>query len=226
MNPSTLRDYAEPVVLRDGEPLTLRAVRSSDKPLLVGLFARLSPESIHYRVFGGKANLTDNDLAYLTDLDFVDHVGLAAVVSAPNGEERIVGVGRYIRIHRRGANDASTARAEVAFTVEDAYQGRGIGTLLLEHLAEIARACGVEQIEADVLADNSRMKEVFSQSGFVVKASVHEGVFHVTFPTDATEAFLRARLERETHATAESLRTTLERNSIAVASASGRNGSG
>jgi acetate---CoA ligase (ADP-forming) len=225
MQPSALRDYAEPVVLRDGASLTLRAVRSSDRTLLVQLFARLSPKSIHYRVFGGKGTLTEKELAYLTELDFVAHVGLAAVLSGPDGDPRIVGVGRYLRIDAKSALDASSTRAEVAFTVEDAYQGRGIGTLLLEHLAEIARSAGVEQIEADVLADNSRMMQVFAESGFVVKETLDAGVFHVTFPTDATEAFLRASSERERRAAAESVRAVFEPSSIAVVGASRREGS-
>jgi acetate---CoA ligase (ADP-forming) len=225
MNPSTLHDYAEPIVLRDGASMTLRALRSSDKALLAQLFARLSPESIRYRVFGGKSSLTEKDLAYLTEVDFAAHVALAAVVSGPEGEPRIVGVGRYFRIDAKGALDASSVRAEVAFTVEDSYQGRGIGTLLLEHLAEIARTGGVEQIEADVLADNSRMLQVFGESGFVVKETLDAGVFHVTFPTDATEVFLRASLERERRAAAESVRAIFEPASVAVVGASRHEGS-
>jgi acetyl coenzyme A synthetase (ADP forming)-like protein len=222
---TTLRDYAEPVILRDGASLTLRALRPSDKPLLAALFARLSPQSIHYRVFGQQGPLSDKQLAYLSELDFAAHVGLAAAISAPDGVERIVGVGRYIRVDTHGAAVASAPRAEVAFTVEDAFQGRGIGTLLLEHLAEIAHSSGVEQIVADVLADNARMMEVFAESGFVVERALDAGVFHVTFPTDATDAFLRASLERERRAAAESVRVIFEPASVAVVGASRHEGS-
>ncbi len=225
MQATTLRTYAEPVILRDGASLTLRALRPSDKPLLAQLFARLSPQTIHYRVFGQQGPLTDKQLAYLTELDFATHVGLAATVLAPDGVERIVGVGRYIRVDAHGALVATAPRAEVAFTVEDGYQGRGIGTLLLEHLAEIAHSDGVEQIEADVLADNARMLEVFAESGFVVKRALDASVFHVTFPTDATDAFLRASLERERRAAAESVRVIFEPASIAVVGASRHEGS-
>jgi acyl-CoA synthetase (NDP forming) len=117
-------------------------------------------------------------------------VALAAVVSGPDGEPRIVGIGRYRRVDGKGALDASSPRAEVAFTVEDAYQGRGIGTLLLEHLAEVGRASGVGQIDADVMADNSRMLQVFAESGFVVKETLEARVFHVTFPTDGGVSML------------------------------------
>jgi N-acetylglutamate synthase-like GNAT family acetyltransferase len=104
----------------------------------------------------------------------------------------------------------------VAFAVEDSYQGRGIGTLLLEHLAAIARASGVDEIEADVLADNSTMMQVFAESGFVMKETLDAGVFHVTFPTAATEAFLHASFERERHAAAETVRAIFEPASVAV----------
>ena len=220
MQAAVLRRYAEPVILRDGASLTMRALRPSDKALLAEFFARLSPRSVRYRAFGQRGPLTAKEVAYLTDLDFAAHVALAAIVLAPDGIERIVGVGRYLRIDASGALAATATRAEAAFTVEDAYQGRGIGTLLLEHLAEVAKSSGVEQIEADVLADNARMMEVFAESGFVVKRTLEAGVFHVTFPTDATAAFLRASLERERRAAAESVRALLEPTSVAVVGAS------
>ncbi len=220
MPPVLLRDYSEPVVLRDGASLTLRAVRPSDAPLLAGLFSRLSRQSVRYRAFGSKESLSGKELTYLTDLDFVGHVALAAVSSLPGAPPRIVGIGRYVRVDDHGALSATSPRAEVAFTVEDAYQGRGIGTLLLEHLADIARASGVERIDADVLADNARMMQVFSESGFVVRRALDEGVFHVTFPTDATDAFLRASLEREKRAACESVRAIFAPRSVAVVGAS------
>jgi acetyl coenzyme A synthetase (ADP forming)-like protein len=225
MPPPSLREYSEAVVLRDGLSLTLRALRASDKPLLVEFVAHLSPESIRYRAFGGRGPLNEKELAYLTELDFAAHVALAAVVAAPGGGDRIVGVGRYVRVFRHGAPDSLSTQAEVAFTVLDVYQGRGIGTLLLEHLAEIARARGVERIEADVMSDNSQMMRVFEESGFVVKESLDAGIFHVTFPTDATEAFLRASLQRERGAARESVRAIFEPRSVAVVGASRHEGS-
>jgi acetate---CoA ligase (ADP-forming) len=222
MTPST-QTYAEPVALRDGTSLLVRAVHPSDKPLVLALFGRLSPQSIRYRAFGAKSTLTERELIALTEVDFDTHVALAAVVRTP-GEERLVGIARYIRFDARGKLDAKSSVAEAAFTVEDAYQGRGIGTLLLEHLAEIARAAGVEQIEADVLADNYRMMEVFVESGFVVRQALDAGIYHVTFPTDATAAFVRASAERERLAVAESVRAILEPKSVAVVGPSRKQG--
>jgi acetate---CoA ligase (ADP-forming) len=215
MVPTLSETYTEPVALRDGTSLLLRALRPSDKTLLLALFGRLSNQSIRYRAFGAKSTLSDGELTALTDVDNRAHVALAAVVRTPS-EERIVGVGRYIRVNAGGELNASSKVAEVAFTVEDAYQGRGIGTILLEHLAEVARTAGVERLEADVLVDNHRMMDVFAESGFVVRQSLEAGVYHVTFPIDASAAFIRASSERERRAIAESVRAILEPASVAV----------
>jgi GNAT superfamily N-acetyltransferase len=191
MQPPQLRGYAESVVLRDVASLILRSVRPSDKPLLVQLFGRLSPQSIHSRAFGGKRTLTDQELSYLTEPDFAVHVPLAAVVRTEETGERIVGVGRYIRVDADRTPAPSSPQAEVAFAVEDAFQGRGIGTLLLEHLTEIARTSGVERMAAEMPASNSQMLQVFAESGFVVRRDLEADVYHVTFPIDATEAFVQ-----------------------------------
>lgn len=194
-----LREYSANGVLSDGGSVLLRAVRSTDKPQIKSLFQRLSPDSIHARWFTSKRVLTDEELRRLTELDFVNDVALAAVLPE-EVEERFVGVGRYYRTrHRR----AAVASAEVAFVVADEHQGRGIGTLLLEHLAAIARASGIEELEAEVLADNAKMLDVFARCGFAVRRSLDAGVYHVVFPTNATAPFLRASLARERHAETE-----------------------
>jgi acetyl coenzyme A synthetase (ADP forming)-like protein len=221
MHASEIHDYAEPAVLRDGGSLLIRAVRASDKLMLLDLFRRLSPESIRHRAFGAKKELSERELAYLTELDFVKHVGLAAVLRE-DGEEHLVGVARYYRIPARGT---AAAPAEAAFTVVDEHQGRGIGTVLLEHLARIARAEGIDELEADVMADNARMMDVFADSGFTVRRSMDAGVYHVAFPTSATESFVRASVARERHAAAESVRVFFEPASVAVIGASRREGS-
>ncbi len=221
---SPIHDYVAPVVLRDGASLTLRALRASDWPSLLQLFGRLSPRSVRHGVFGGGDTLTASDLAAWAEVDFTAKVGLAAVVFDPDDGERIVGVGRYVRVDARGAAAPSSVQAHVDFLVEDAYQGRGIGMLLLEHVVELARTRGVEQIEADIPADDARMMHVLSASGLAVEPSPDVGTFHVTFPTDATEAFGRANLERNRRGIAESVRVFFEPRSIAVVGASRREG--
>jgi acetyl coenzyme A synthetase (ADP forming)-like protein len=221
---SAIHDYAAPVVLRDGVSLTLRALRASDRPLLLQFFGRLSPRSTRHHVFGGGECLSANDLAAWATPDFAAKVGLAAVVFSPDDGERIVGVGRYIRVDARGGAVASSLKAHMDFVVEDAYQGRGIGMMLLEHIVEIARTHGVEQIEAEVPADDARMMHVLGASGLVVEPSPDVGTFQVTFPTDSTEAFQRANLERNRRGVAESVRVFFEPASIAVVGASRREG--
>src|SRR5690242_9932938 len=127
----TPRDYAVDEILRDGGSIRIRAIRPDDKVRLFEHFSGLSPQSRYQRFFGGKRTLTRDELARLTELDFDTHVGLVATLH-DGREERFIGVGRYFRT-------GDPARAEVAFAVLDEHQGRGIGTLLLEHLRRIAR---------------------------------------------------------------------------------------
>lgn len=210
------RTYEREVVLRDGESLVVRAIRPDDKARLVDLFQRMSPRSIRHRFMAAKTGLTPGELEYLTEIDFRSHVALAAI-SRKGGGERIAGVGRYIWTDGQGARPA-----EAAFAVADADQGRGIGTILLEHLATIAARGGVDWFQADVEADNAAMMEVFEESGFAVRRSIDGGVFHVTFPTRSTERFLAASLERERRAAAESIRVLFEPRSVAIVGASAR----
>ncbi|HEY8141758.1 MAG TPA: GNAT family N-acetyltransferase, partial [Kofleriaceae bacterium] len=216
MNAPDPRTYEREVVLRDGESLLLRALRPDDKPRLADLFHRMGPRSIRHRFMGAKSSLTEAELAYLTEIDFQSHVALAAI-SRRGGVERIAGVGRYIWTDPRGAEPA-----EAAFAVADSDQGRGIGTILLEHLAAIAAARGVTTFQAEVEADNGQMMEVFEDSGFAVARSLESRVFHVTFPTRGTERFLAASMERERRAAAESVRALFEPRSVAVVGASSR----
>jgi acetyl coenzyme A synthetase (ADP forming)-like protein len=216
MDATDPRTYEREVVLRDGESLLVRALRPDDKQLLTDLFQRMGPRSIRHRFMGAKTRLSDAELTYLTEIDFRSHVALAAI-SRRGGAERIAGVGRYIWTDPRGEKPA-----EAAFAVGDADQGRGIGTILLEHLAAIAAAGGVAWFQADVEADNGAMMDVFEDSGFAVGRSLESRIYHVTFPTRGTERFLAASLERERRAAAESLRALFEPRSVAVVGASSR----
>jgi acetate---CoA ligase (ADP-forming) len=216
MTPEDPRTYEREVVLRDGESLLVRAIRPDDKERLVDLFRRMSPRSIRHRFMGAKTNLSRDELAYLTEVDFHAHVALVAI-SRRGGQDRIAGVGRYVWTDRRGEKPA-----EAAFAVGDADQGRGIGTILLEHLAAIAAAHGVAWFQADVEADNGPMMDVFEDSGFAVGRSLDSGIFHVTFPTRGTERFLAASLERERRAAAASIRGLFEPRSVAIVGASAR----
>ncbi len=130
------------------------------------------------------------------------------------GEERIIGVARYARV----AGDDRPA--DVAFAVADEHQGRGIGTVLLDHLLRVARRQGVTEFQADVLGENNRMLEVFSSSGLVVTRSLADGIVHLSFPVEETERSRELALARGMRAAAESVRTILNPRSVAVIGAS------
>lgn len=169
------RHYSVEGAMLDGTPIRIRAIRPDDKERLLEHFHGLSGKSVYFRFMGIRRDLSKHDLKLLTELDFKTHVGLVATLSE-NGRERFIGVGRYIC-----GKDAT--RAEVAFAILDGFQGRGIGTLLLDHLSRIAVANGVVQFEADVLGDNRQMLEVFAHSGFEHRRSLDSGVVHLRAST-------------------------------------------
>lgn len=215
-----VRNYCVDEILRDGGSVRVRAIRPNDRERLMEAFSRLSEESRYSRFFTAKRSISERELDFFTELDFVNHVGLA-VTLREEGEERVIGIGRYIVIegpwHR--------PRAEVAFTVADEHQGRGIGTLLLEHLANLARDRGVREFDADVLGENKPMLSVFVRSGLPVRRTSDAGVVHVSFPTDETDDFLRLSEARGAAAAAMSVRRWLRPHSIAVVGASRTPGS-
>jgi RimJ/RimL family protein N-acetyltransferase len=136
------------VVLRDGSNVVIRQVHRSDAPLLADGFARLSPESRRLRFLRRKDELSAAELRYFTDVDHHDHEALGALDHAAG---RGVGVARYVR----DADDPHAA--EIAVTVVDDWQGRGLGTELLAQLSGRARAAGIRRFTALVSADNAAM---------------------------------------------------------------------
>ncbi|MDX2122014.1 MAG: GNAT family N-acetyltransferase [Gemmatimonadota bacterium] len=176
--------YRAAGALRDGTPIIIRAIQPDDDEALREGFRLLSDQTVYQRFFQAKRDLAEHELRYLTQLDFVDHVGLAAVISNAAGEF-IIGVGRFVRLGSgrvgvRGVErDRTPAHAEVAFVVGDEYQGQGVGSQLLAHLAAIALGLGIKYLEAEVLPDNRAMMAVFRHSGLPITEAVHEGVLHV-----------------------------------------------
>ena len=150
--------------------ITIRAVRSDDRERIVKAFRALEPKSIYQRFFVFKRELSGEELRRLTESDGVRDVVLVATVASGN-QEIIVGLGHCVR------NEAS---AEIAFTVEEDYQGRGIASELLRQLMDIARRDGVAQFEADVLADNASMLKVFRRSGLPMTRTQAGGIVHLT----------------------------------------------
>jgi acetyl coenzyme A synthetase (ADP forming)-like protein len=211
-------DYAAYGLLKDGGSIRIRAIHAEDKERLLEHFQGLSGKSIYQRFFTPKRELTPSDLTLLTELDFEERVALVATLFVDE-RERIVGVGRF------AITDRQRREAEVAFAVSDAHQGRGIGTLLLEHLAIIARDLGISAFEADVLQENAMMLSVFRDSGYEVARRSDAGVVHVSFAIEDSERVRAANAEREQAASRESLRAILAPRSVALVGASRREGS-
>src|SRR5579863_1197449 len=204
--------YSAEEILRDGGSIHIRALRPDDRERLLDHFKGLSQQSRYYRFFGLKRSMSDAELVRPTQLDFVAHVGLVATLRDATAE-RFIGVARYIR------GDDPT-HAEVSFAVLDQHQGRGIGSILLDHLSRIARSSGIVELEADVLGDNNRMLEVFAKSGFKVRRSNASGVIHVAFPTAETDLSIEASSARQWFAAARSVASILKPRSVAIIGAS------
>ena len=174
---------------------------------------RLSPESIYFRFFSPKPRLTDKEVEKFTTVDMVDRVALVAELG-----DDLIAVARYDRWPGRD-------EAEVAFTVDDAHHGRGIATLLLEHLAAVARSHGLRRFTAEVLPDNRPMLGVFRRAGFEVHNEFSGGVIDVAFDIEPTLAYTESVDRREQRAESRSIARLLRPRSVAVIGASDRLGS-
>jgi RimJ/RimL family protein N-acetyltransferase len=166
-----LTQYSSTETLRDGRPVEIRALRPADRDELLTAIGRMSDQSIYRRFFSPKRHFADREVASYVDIDFVSHVALVAAVSE-NGHSAIIGGARFV-VSRPGS-------AEVAFAVVDAYQGQGIGALLLKHLVALARQAGIEELVAEVLPHNTPMLKVFERSGLHASTRREDGVVHVS----------------------------------------------
>jgi GNAT superfamily N-acetyltransferase len=145
----------DPATLRDGSVIELRPIEPTDKEGLASSFERLSPESRYRRFFAPLTRLSGTDLRYLTEVDHHDH---EAIIALDPGSGQIVGVARFVRTD-------DPAAAEVAVTVLDDWQGRGVATTVLERLVARAREEGIERFLALVLAENADALELFRHLG-------------------------------------------------------------
>lgn len=163
-------------VLRDGTSVHVRLLTPADGDRLRTFHAGLSLESTRLRYFSAKPKLSDKDVAWLTDVDIVERCALVAIE-----HDAIVAVGRWMRPHP-GSHDA-----EVAFITADGQQGRGIGTLLLAMLIELAPDYGLTTFTASVLSENHSMTRVLSNAGFRVTEAIEAGVreMRIDLVTDA-----------------------------------------
>lgn len=206
-DPAYPAHWAADVVLRDGGTAHLRPITPQDADALQEFHLAQSPESVYLRFFAPMPRLSERDLARFTTVDHVDRVAIVAVVAG-----RIVGVGRYDRTGRR--------TAEVAFNISDHHQGRGLGSVLLEHLAAAARERGIQRFEAEVLPQNRKMVGVFRDAGYEVSNRFDDGVISVAFDIDPTERSMAVMAAREHRAEAASIAALLTPRSVAVVGAS------
>ncbi|EHR62452.1 bifunctional acetate--CoA ligase family protein/GNAT family N-acetyltransferase [Saccharomonospora cyanea] len=201
------RHWEADVVLADGRTVHLRPIVPTDADRIVALHARLSERTRYLRYFGAYPRIPARDLKRFTTVDHHDRVAFVALLG-----DDIVAVGRYERVN--------AASAEVAFVVDDAHQGRGLGSILLEHLAAAASECGLRRFVAEVLAENVAMTRVFRDAGYQVSRAFEEGLLHLEFDIDPTEESLAVARAREQAAEARSVHNLLHPRSVAVIGAS------
>jgi RimJ/RimL family protein N-acetyltransferase len=167
------QNYAASETLKDGTPVTIRAIRHDDGNTILDAFKKLDRDSVYRRFCSPKKDLTAAELEQLTDVDFSQVVALVVTAQGKDGEI-LIGGGRYAR------DGMGSVSAELAFTIDSNYRGGGIATLILRHLVRIAREAGVSRLEADVLAENQPMLALFRHSGFPMQLRRDGGVLHVT----------------------------------------------
>jgi RimJ/RimL family protein N-acetyltransferase len=151
---ASLPHKGELVALRDGAEVIFNRITPDDAPLLADGFARLSEESRRLRFLGPKAKLTQSELRYLTEVDGRNHEAIGAIDRRTGGG---VAVGRFVR------DPTDPSRAEVAITVADEWQHRGLGRLMLERLADRAREEDITRFTALVSEDNENMQKLLER---------------------------------------------------------------
>jgi acyl-CoA synthetase (NDP forming)/RimJ/RimL family protein N-acetyltransferase len=199
-----------PILLRDGRTAILRPARPEDRELFVEFVSRLSPQARTFRFFSEVRPETAADLL-LRKPEGEDKVTLVVLSGDP---ERIIATGEYVQ-EGKGATSA-----EVAFLVDDWYQGKGLGSLLLERLALIGVQRGIRRFHAFALADNKQMLDVFRASGYKVESHTESGEVEVSFEIEPSPEMV-ARFElRERVSTVASLLPVLRPRGVAVVGAS------
>jgi acyl-CoA hydrolase/RimJ/RimL family protein N-acetyltransferase len=156
--------------LPGGETVLVRPVRLSDEPAIQDLFYMLSDESTYRRFMGYKRVHSHEEMQQLCDLDYTSKMALVACAGEDHGE--IVAMARY-------DVDPSTSLADIGFVVNDAWQGKGIGSILFRRMREIAAASGLAGFTADALADNKPMLRMFQKSGLEVRFEPEGRAYHI-----------------------------------------------
>jgi acyl-CoA synthetase (NDP forming)/GNAT superfamily N-acetyltransferase len=210
---STDSPWASSVVLGNGDTAYIRPLTVADKPALAAFHSRQSPESIYRRFFSPKPELSEKELDHFTAIDMVDRAALVV-----ESHDEFIAWASYERWPGRN-------EAEAAFMVDDRRQGEGIATLLLEHLAAIARSNGIERFTAEVLGDNRAMLAVFAKAGWPLQRRFDSGVVDLDWDLASTDEFLDSVERREQRADSRAVARLLLPRAVAVIGASERPGS-
>src|SRR6266540_3028539 len=201
-------DREADVVLRDGSTIHVRPVRPDDEPAVLEFLRGLSDEARYLRFFSGTVDLTEAARRAVE----VDYDRRFALVAEAGRDGRVVAHATYLA--------TAPERAEVALAIADAYQGRGLGTILLGQLAEAAERHGIEQFEARVLPQNQQMIQVFRESGFPVDLHYELGEITVESPTSLSPEALERFERREQTAAIAAMGRCLSPRAVAVIGAS------
>jgi acetyl coenzyme A synthetase (ADP forming)-like protein len=200
------------IILKDGHTFKVRPITRDDKDKLRSLFYRLSPRTRYLRFGHMKEHISDQELDYYTGIQPPESYAYLGLTG--EGEEELIrAVGRWFLTADRGT-------AEIAFVVEDNVQARGIGTALLEKLAETALKFRIKKLVAHVLPENTRMLRVFEESGFAMTRKMHEGFIEITFDLEHQEEFSKRQALREHISRSLGMRRMMYPKTIAVVGAS------
>lgn len=172
--------YPETIVLRDGRDVVLRPLTPASRPLIVAAMAKLSPQTSRRRFFTVRYQLSDDELDRMTSLDGVSAFALGAAARGADG--RPEGEGVAVARYARDVDDASTA--ELAILVVDAFQGFGLGRIMIERLVAEARSRGIEHLRARVLADNDVVIDLLRKHAPSVVIECEEDGLVARIPTD------------------------------------------
>lgn len=208
--------YHEHVLLRDGSSISLRLATRDDTTPVGDLIRRVSDESRYFRFMAGVKYVSTSVIEEMCINEPRDRASLLAILGG-GSSGKVVAIGNYASLAVRNT-------AEVSFLVADEFQGKGIGTLLLDRLAGIAAANGFVGFEAEMLYENEKMMTVFRDAGFEVMQAIGGSTVHIQFPVGGNAA-VRERAElRDRIAAANSLNPVLKPSSIAVVGASRNSG--
>jgi acetate---CoA ligase (ADP-forming) len=208
MSTPDLDRYATDAVLKDGLTVHIRPVRPDDNERMLEMWDRFSPETIRMRFFAPRT-MTEEQMRFFSNVDYIDRFALVAETGG-----RIIGVSRFDRLVEK------PTVAEFAVVVEDAEQGRGVGTALLRALVDPAADLGIKGFEGDILRENNPMLRMMRDAGFTPAFDEYGSVLHTSFSSTPTEEFLAVGDEQDRQAAVAALSAVFKPASVAVVGAS------